>query len=302
MTSQLQELTTILDWVRWAASEFNRQKLFFGHGTDNAWDEALALVLHTLHLSHDVPGTIFQAHLLTEERKQVLDLIQKRIFTRLPLPYLTNSARFAEMEFYVDEHVLIPRSPIAELIQKNFSPWVDEDQVFRILDLCTGSGCIAIVCAMYFPESIVDAVDISQKALKVAAKNVVKFNLEEHVNLIESDLYRDVPLHQYDIIVSNPPYVNRDEFSQLPKEYSHEPALALVAEDDGLNIVKRILKGAAKYLSDNGVLIVEVGNSEDALIERYPEVDFVWLEFERGGSGVFLLTKQQLIQYREFFK
>ncbi len=302
MSSQLQELTTVLDWVRWAASEFNRQKLFFGHGTDNAWDEALALVLHVLQLSHEVPAEIFQAHLTTDERNQLFDLIQKRIFSRLPLPYLTHSARFADLEFYVNEHVLIPRSPIAELIQKNFTPWVEPDEVSRILDLCTGSGCIAIACAMYFPESVVDAVDISKQALEVAEKNVAQFNLEQQVCLIESDLYNAVPVQQYDVIVSNPPYVSQDEFAQLPTEYSHEPSLALVAEEDGLSIVNRILKGAANYLSDNGILVVEVGNSEQALIERYPDVDFVWLEFERGGSGVFLLTKQQLVQYKEFFK
>lgn len=302
MTSKLQELTTVLDWVRWGASEFTRHKLFFGHGTDNAWDEALALVLHVLHLSHDVPNIMMQANVTTEERKQILDLIEKRIFSRMPLPYLTNKARFAGIEFYVNEHVLIPRSPIAELIQKNFSPWVDENKVFKILDLCTGSGCIAIACAMYFPESEVDAVDISKQALKVAQRNIEQLGLEEHVCLIESDLYNDVPVQEYDIIVSNPPYVGQDEFNQLPKEYNHEPSLALVAKDDGLEIVNRILKDAAKYLSKDGILVVEVGNSEEALVARYPEVDFVWLEFEHGGSGVFLLTKKQLMQYQEFFK
>ncbi len=288
------ELRTIRDMLRWAVSRFNAAQLFYGHGTDNAWDEAVALVLHTLHLPLDVDPKIIDARLTQSERCAIAELISRRILDRVPAAYLTHKAWFAGLAFYVDERVLIPRSPIAELIEQQFSPWIESQDVNNILDLCTGSGCIAIACANYFPDAQVDAIDISKDALAVAKTNCDQHQVTEQVNLIESNLFEKINNKKYDIIVSNPPYVAAAEMQALPKEYQHEPALGLAAGNDGLDIVKHILKQAKQHLTPHGILIVEVGNSEEALIKQFPDLPFTWLEFQRGDGGVFLLTAEQL--------
>lgn len=294
----LSELQTIRDFLRYATSRFNQAGLYFGHGTDNAWDEAAALVLHSLHLPHDISQQVLDARLVAEERSRLLELIQRRVEKRIPLAYLTNEAWFSGLSFYVDERVLIPRSPIAELIEQHFQPWVEPDKVHNILDLCTGSGCIAIALAKAFPDAEVDASDISDDALTVAKINVLRHNVEEQVHLHKADLFTGLPNKKYDLIVSNPPYVSKQEMTELPDEYRHEPALGLAAGQEGLDIAKRILMEAEHYLSPNGVIIVEVGNSEHALADAYPDIPFYWLEFERGGGGVFLLTARQLQEYK----
>lgn len=304
-TSITDELITIRDFLRLAVSRFNESDVHCGHGTDSLWDEAVYLVFHGAHLPMDSDQRVLDARLTHDEKKHILNLIEKRSQNKVPLAYLTNEAWFCGLPFYVDERVLIPRSPIAELIEQGFQPWInqamgygswlgDEAPVSRILDLCTGSGCIGIACAMAFPDAQVDVTDISPDALDVAQMNVNKHGVTDQVFVIESDLFEALGNERYDIIVSNPPYVDADEMDALPSEYHHEPELGLAAGVDGLDIVKRILKKAGDHLTENGILIVEVGASEDALVEQYPDVPFTWLEFERGGSGVFLLTAQQI--------
>lgn len=295
--TNLPELQTIRDFLRYATSRFNQAGLYFGHGTDNAWDEAAALVLHTLHLPHDVNPMVMDARLVQEERTKLLELINLRVEKRVPLAYLTNEAWFAGMTFYVDERVLIPRSPIAELIENHFQPWVRPDCVQQILDLCTGSGCIAIALAKAFPDAEVDASDISDDALAVAKINVSRHSVEDQVHLHKSDLFDGLPAKKYDLIVSNPPYVSEQEMIELPDEYRHEPKLGLEAGQKGLDIVTRILDDAAQRLTSNGVVMIEVGNSEHALADAYPETPFTWIEFERGGGGVFMLTAEQLREH-----
>jgi len=288
------ELTTIRDFIRFALSQFNASELYYGHGTDNAWDEAIALILQSLHLPHNVDPMVLDAHLIQSEREKLMTLITKRIEKKIPVPYLTHEAWFAGLPFYVDERVLIPRSPIAELIENHFQPWINPEDVFHILDLCTGSACIAIACAKAFPDAEVVGSDISEEALAVAKINVLKHKLEDQVKLYRSDLFDQLPQQQYDIIVSNPPYVSTAEMLSLPAEYNHEPQMALEADDLGLAFAKRILKAASSRLTAHGILIVEVGNSEYALAENFPHIPFTWLEFERGGGGVFMLSKTQL--------
>jgi ribosomal protein L3 glutamine methyltransferase len=292
----VQSLSTISDFIRWGASRFHEAGLFFGHGTDNALDEAAALVLHALHMPPDLHASWFQSRLTGEERERVIALIQRRIDERLPLPYLTGEAWFAGLRFLVDTQVLIPRSPIAELIEQGYAPWLAADRIGRVLDLCTGSGCIGIASAIYLPESEVDLVDISAAALAVCEKNIQLYDLSDRVKVIESDLFASLPPARYDVIVSNPPYVGASEMSGLPREYHHEPVLALQAEEEGLAIVKRILRDAPRYLAPEGVLIVEVGNSAPLLQESYPEIPFIWLDFAKGGDGVFLLRAEDLAQ------
>lgn len=288
------ELVTIRDYIRFAASRFNEANLYYGHGTDNAWDEAAALVLHSLFLHHTINPTILDARLTEEERLKIYQFIVQRIDKRIPVAYLTRQAWFAGLPFYVDERVLIPRSPIAELIQNHFQPWIDYDKVHRILDLCTGSGCIAIACAQAFPQAEIDASDISEDALAVAKINVMKHGLEDQITLYHSDLFATLLLKKYDVIVSNPPYVSAEEMFNLPLEYEHEPSMGLHGGKEGLDFAIRIMQQARDYLNPHGILIVEVGNSEHALIEQFPNIPFTWLEFEHGGGGVFLLTAEQL--------
>ena len=290
------DLETIGDYIRWVASQFSRANLYFGHGTDNPWDEAAALVFFVIDFPSDFPQSIYDFRLSKEERQRVVELSSKRIETRQPLAYITGEGYFCGFPFYVNEHVLVPRSPIAELIEAEFSPWLTAEPK-RILDLCTDSGCIGIASALAFPDAKVDCSDISREALSIAEKNRQRHQVNDQVTLIESDIFAAFKNEVYDIIVTNPPYVDAEDMAALPEEFRTEPALALAAGEDGLQIVDQILKDAGRFLSEEGVLICEVGNSEPALVERYPSVPFVWLEFERGGDGVFLLTAQALREH-----
>ncbi len=291
---ELTDLLTIRDYIRWSVSRFNEAGLIYGHGTDSAWDEAVALILHTLHLPPSINQQVIDARLTLSERETLYALIQRRIQERIPVPYLTHEAWFGGESYYVDERVLIPRSPFAEIIHDKFQPWINPAHVHDILDLCTGSGCIAIACAKAFPEAAIDASDISADALQVAKMNVLRHQVEDNIQLHESDLFNNLPPKKYDVIVSNPPYVDADDMANLPAEYLHEPTLGLAAGHDGLDFAVRILEHAKKYLKPNGILLVEVGNSEYALAEKCAEIPFTWLDFENGGGGVFLLTAEQL--------
>lgn len=297
LSNETDEFATILDFLRFSLSTALQAKLYYGHGTDNAWDDMRSLILRSLHLPYDVEPHLLNARLTSTEKKHLNKQLDKRINQRIPVPYLINEAYFCDMPFYVDERVLIPRSPIGELIRNQFAPWIDADSVTQVLDLCTGSGCIAMACCEAFPEAQVHAVDISKDALAVAAINLQRLDLAEQLILVESDCFANVPKIKFDIIVSNPPYVGSDEMQTLPDEFKHEPVLALETGQNGLAIVKQILNNARHYLSDEGILVVEVGNSEEALCEAYPMVPFTWLDFEEGGHGVFLLTKQQVDEY-----
>ncbi|MDJ0739680.1 MAG: 50S ribosomal protein L3 N(5)-glutamine methyltransferase [Gammaproteobacteria bacterium] len=296
------ELVTLRDWVRWGASRFNAAELFFGHGTDNALDEALALVLHALHLEHDLPADFLAGSVTEHEAERIFALLRERVERRIPAAYLIGEARFAGLPFYVDDSVLIPRSPIAELIAERFAPWLDADHVSSILDLCTGSGCIGIACALAFPDALVDLSDISPAALELANRNIERHGLDDRVRALRADVYDGLDGERYDLIVSNPPYVSSAEMATLPAEYRHEPALALEAGADGMDIVARILRGGADLLQPGGIMVVEVGASADLLMARYPDVPFLWLDFERGGDGVFLLTAEQLDEFRDLFE
>jgi ribosomal protein L3 glutamine methyltransferase len=297
LLKEMEELSTVLDFLRFSLSYATNANLYYGHGTDNAWDDMYSLVLRSLSLPYDLEPVLLNGRLTTSEKKYLCQQLEKRINQRVPVPYLIKEAYFCDLPFYVDERVLIPRSPIAELIKEQFSPWIDADKVHRILDLCTGSGCIAIACCYFFPNAEVDAVDISSEALAVARINCEKLEASEQLTLIESNCFEQVPKVRYDLIVSNPPYVGKEEMQTLPDEFRHEPVLALETSNNGLAIVETILKQAHAYLSDQGILVVEVGNSEEALKELYPQVPFLWLEMNHGGHGVFLLTKQQLSEY-----
>ena len=294
-----QSLDTITDYVRWGASLFKQENLFYGHGNASAIDESAYLVLHTLKLEPDTHALYFSSKLTPDEKDQLIDILLRRAIEKVPASYLTHEAWFANLSFYVDERVLVPRSPIAELIQNYFEPWIETDQVERILDLCTGSACIACASAYYFPQADVDAVDISKDALAVANINIKKHQLVGQVKTIQSDLFSNLSGQKYNIIVSNPPYVDQDDMKSMPEEFKAEPELGLAAGDEGLDLVIPMLEQAANYLYPEGILIVEVGNSEYALQERYPDLPFYWLEFEHGGHGVFLLTKEQLDAYFE---
>lgn len=298
----LTELSSILDFIRWGASQFRAAELSFAHGMASALDEAAYLVLHTLHLPVDTPELYFASKLTQVEKQKVMDILERRIIERKPAAYLTHEAWFAGLPFYVDERVLVPRSPIAELIEKQFYPWIDEAQVAHILDLCTGSGCIGIACAYAFPQAEVDLSDISTDAVTVAKINIERHGVSAQVQALESDLFTKLSGKRYDLIVSNPPYVDAAEIAEMSSEFQHEPLLGLAAGIDGLDTVHQILATAREHLTDHGILVVEVGNSQFALIEAYPTVAFQWLEFERGGDGIFLLTARQLDEYAEIFK
>ena len=291
----LDTLRSGVDWVRWCASRFEEAGLGFHHGNGDAVDEALALVLHVLSLEPGVPDSLLAGHLTRSERARCLELAERRISTRKPLAYLTGVARFAGLTFQVDERVLVPRSPIAELIEHGFQPWVEPAAVGRVLDLCTGSGCIGIACAYALPQAEVDLSDIDEDALEVARANVLRHGLGSRVQVRRSDLMADLPEgRSYDLIVSNPPYVDADEVAALSPEHRAEPALGLASGEDGLDHCRRILVEALDRLTGDGVLVVEVGASEAAMEAAYPELPLVWPEFARGGSGVFVIAAEDL--------
>ena len=296
------ELRTIGDMLRWGVSRFNDANIYYGHGTDNAWDEAIALVFHALHLPEQLGQQVIHSNLTISEKHKIVELIIRRVRERLPVPYLTNKAMFAGLEFYVDERVLVPRSPIAELIANRFSPWLYNKQVNRVMDLCTGSGCIAIACAYEFEDAEVDELDISDDALEVAQINIETLGVMDRVFPMESDLFSAIPKGpQYDLIVSNPPYVDAEDIGDMPDEYHHEPEIGLASGRDGLDLTKRILANAADYLTEDGLLVVEVGNSMVHIIEQFPDVPFTWASFENGGDGVFILTRDQLVENESLF-
>lgn len=293
------EGATVAQLISFAAERFAHAELWFGHGTDNAVDEAAELVFFGAGLRHDEAEEVYGQVLTTKQRAKALDLIERRIRERVPAAYLTHRMWFAGHEFYVDERVLVPRSPIAELIQAQFRPWIEPDKVRRILDIGTGSGCIAIAAALAFPKAKVDAADLSTDALAVTRMNIERHSLQSRVRAVQSDVFDALEGERYDVIVSNPPYVGDAELAGLPEEYRREPVMGLHGGRDGLDIVHRIIDQAAAHLQPHGILIVEVGNSEDALVEARPRLPFMWLEFERGGGGVFLLTREQLLHKRQ---
>ncbi|EIJ70169.1 50S ribosomal protein L3 N(5)-glutamine methyltransferase [Pasteurella bettyae] len=296
------QLHTIKDYFRWTYSNFNRSDIYYGHGQDNSWDESVQLVLSGLDLPLDLPNELYETRLTLSEKQAIIELVIQRLAKRLPVAYLTNSSWFCGLEFYVDERVIIPRSPISALIEDRFQSLLGKEPK-RILDMCTGSGCIAIACAEQFKEAEVDAVDLSTDALNVAEINIERYNLLDRVFPLQSDLFDNLPTDKYDLIVSNPPYVDQEDLDDMPEEFHHEPEMALGSGFDGLDITKRILATAANYLNDNGVLVCEVGNSMIHLIEQYPNVPFNWLELRNGGLGVFALTKAQLVEHQaEFLK
>ena len=289
------QLFTLRDLMRFAVSRFNEANLFFGHGTDNAWDEAAYLLLHTLHLPLDRLDPFMEARLTATERAAVLDTIRRRIDERVPASYLTREAWLGERRFYVDQRVIVPRSHIAELLEDQLSPWIEDPwAVRRALDLCTGSGCLAILAAIAFPEAQVDAIDLSPDALQVARRNVTDYGLESRVHLIESDAFTAIDSQRYDLIISNPPYVNAESMAELPDEYRREPELALASGEDGLDFTRIILSKAADHLNPGGVLVVEIGHNRDALEDAFPETPFVWLDTAAGDDFVFLLRREDL--------
>ncbi len=301
LKSPRSELTTIRDYIRWGMSRFNEAGIYFGHGTTNALDEAAYLVLHTLNLPPQVGEGYLDCVITTEERDAVVAVIHQRIEKRIPAPYITHEAWFCGVPFYVDERVLIPRSPIAELIESQYSQVIDPKQVKSVLDLCCGNGCIGIATALNMPDVLVECCDLSTDALEVAAYNIDMHGVGDSVSLFESDLFNALEGIRYDIIVSNPPYVDLEDMETLPPEYMHEPRFALESGDDGLDATRTILREAASHLNPGGVLIVEVGNSRYHLETQYPDIPFQWLEFERGGEGVFLLTYEQLTEFKDRF-
>lgn len=289
------DFTTLRDLLRYATSRFNRAQLFFGHGSSNSFDEAAYLLLHTLRLPLDKLEPFLDAKLLTEEIDAALRMIERRADERIPVAYLTNEAWLGDYRFYVDERVIVPRSFIAELIPDRFSPWVaDPFEVGAALDLCTGSGCLPVMLADAFPNAHIHAVDISADALAVATRNVTDYGLQERISLIESDLYTRLPNKKYDVIISNPPYVNAGSMGRLPKEYLHEPQIALAGGHDGMDLVRKIVAGAADRLSENGVLIVEIGNEREHAEAAFPDLELTWLTTSAGDDMVFLLTAEQL--------
>lgn len=294
-------LRTLRDYIRWAVSRFQDAELFFGHGTDNAWDEARQLVLGALHLPWEISDSYLDCRLEDDEHAHLQALLHQRIEERVPTAYLLGEAWFCGLPFLVDERVLVPRSPIAELIDTRFRPWLAKEPA-RILDLCTGSGCIGIACAYEFLEAEVVLADLSFDALEVANQNIERHGLEERVYTVQGDGFAGLPGQRFDLIVSNPPYVDAEDFADMPAEYQHEPAMGLACGNDGLDLVRRMLAEAADHLSEQGILIVEVGNSQVHVEALYPEVDFTWLDFERGGHGVFLLAAEQCRDHQALFR
>ncbi len=289
------ELITVRDHIRYAVSRFNAAGLFFGHGTDNAWDEAVYLTLHTLHLPLDRLEPFLDARLLPGERAALQDIYRRRCEDRLPAAYLTNEAWLGEHRFYVDERVIVPRSFIAELLEEQLTPWIDDPwSVENALDLCTGSGCLAILTALSFPNANVAAVDLSKDAISVAERNVADYHLHDRVELIQSDAFAKLQGRRFDLIISNPPYVNAESVAALPPEYLHEPEMALGSGEDGLDFTRIILREAKKHLTENGILVVEIGHNRDELEAAYPTLPFTWLDTEAGDEYVFMLHASDL--------
>lgn len=297
MTSPIDDLHTVRDYLRYASSQFAASGLYFGHGTDNVWDEAVQLVMRSLNLPLENNTLFLDARLVREEKALIIDRLNRRIAERVPLAYLLGEAWFMGMPFNVDERVLVPRSPLGELLENGLQPWLGDKPVNRILDLCTGSGCIGIGAATVFENAFVDLSDISVEALEVAESNIELHELGERVHCIQSDVFSNI-VGQYDVILSNPPYVDAEDLADMPEEYHHEPALGLAAGSDGLDIAHKILAKAADHLTSDGLLIVEVGNSWVAMDEAYPDLPLTWLEFENGGSGVFLVTAEALREWQ----
>ena len=294
-TENTSDLITVRDHLRYAVSRFTAARLFFGHGSDNAWDEAVYLTLHTLSLPLDRLEPFLDARLLPGERKALLEIYRRRCEERLPAAYLTNEAWLGEHRFYVDDRVIVPRSFIAELLEEQLTPWVEDPwAIHSALDLCTGSGCLAILTALAFPEAQVDAVDLSEDAISVAERNVSEYELEDRVQLIKSDAFANLQGKRYDLIISNPPYVNAASVNMLPPEYLHEPEMALGSGDDGLDFTHIILREARQHLTDDGLLIVEIGHNRDELEAAYPNLPFTWLETSAGDQYVFMLQAADL--------
>jgi len=296
----IEQLLTLRDYVRWTLSEMNRHKVYFGHGHVEAFDEALQLVFNAVDLPWDSSAELLDAKLLPSERARVVDFVQQRCLQRKPLPYITGEAWFMGLPFTVDERVLIPRSPIAQLIEQHFQPWLGDVDVERVLDLCTGSGCIGIACAYAFDQAEVDLADLSHDALAVAEINVARHEMQDRVRIVHSDLFNSLEGEVYDLIVTNPPYVDAPDVASMPAEYQHEPAMALGSGDDGLDITRRILKEAGRHLSEQGLLVVEVGNSEVHLMQAYPDLPLIWVELDQGGNGVFVIDAPSLRAHQEF--
>lgn len=289
-------LKTLRDCLRFAISRFNEAELFFGHGTDDAFDEAAYLILHTLHLPLDRLDPFLDARLTQAEIYAVIDIIEKRVEQRIPAAYLTNQAWLGDLSFYVDERVIVPRSFIAELLRESLAPWVeDPESVGEVLDMCTGSGCLAILAAHSFPNAHIDAVDLSADALDVAQYNVTDYLLDDRISLIESNLFAGLTGKRYDVIISNPPYVNAPSVAALPQEYKHEPELALGSGEDGLDATRVILAKAAEHLNPNGILVVEIGHNHDAVEAAFPKLPFMWLEVSAGDQHVFMLRREDLL-------
>lgn len=289
------QFSTLRDLLRFAVSRFNEAGLFFGHGLTSAYDEAVYLILQTLHLPLDQLEPFLDARLTAAELGQVLHIIERRALERIPAAYLTKEAWLGDFNFYVDERVIVPRSFIAELLRERLAPWVEEpDDIHSALDLCTGSACLAVLLAYAFGNAMIDATDISQEAMEVARKNVSSYNLEHRINLVQSDLFAELPGRRYDLIISNPPYVSAASMAALPEEYHHEPRNALASGADGLEATRTILRGAASHLTDQGLLIVEIGHNREALERAFPQTPFTWLETSAGDEFVFLLKREQL--------
>ena len=293
--SDTSDLHTLRDWMRFSVSAFNENKLSFGHGSASAYDEAAYLILHTLHLPLDTLEPFLDARLTISEKKALSELLKQRVEQKIPAAYLTHEAWLGALRFYVDERVIVPRSFIAELLHESLFPWVETtENIHSVLDMCTGSGCLAILAAHVFPEAIVDAVDLSGEALAVAERNVNDYKLQDRVHLIESDLFAKLGDKKYDIIISNPPYVDAEAVAALPAEYLHEPKLALGSGKDGLDATREILKQAAAHLNPGGILVVEIGHNRDALEAAYPKLAFNWLNVSAGDEFVFLLHREDL--------
>jgi len=289
------ELLTVRDLLRYAVSRFGAAGLHYGHGTDNAWDEAVYLTLHALHLPADTLEPFLDARLLADERARVLALVERRAAERLPAAYLTNEAWLRGHRFYVDERAIVPRSPIAELLEQGLSPWIaDPDEVGAVLDMCTGSGCLAILAALAFPQARVDAVDLSEGALEVAARNVADYGLQDRLALRRGDLFDALPAQPYDLIVCNPPYVNAASMAALPQEYRREPEMALAGGGDGMALIARILRDAPRYLAPQGLLVLELGHERDHFEAAFPTLEPVWLQTESGDDQILLLERRQL--------